>query len=165
MALEPKKVGKAARKLRNFLKKNSRHVTPEEIHRLRTTIRKLEAAVDAVLPKPSRRERAILREIGRIRKRAGKIRDMDILTADAISMRGVKKEQEHLIELVHHLGAKRHKQAKRLRSLIQKKGQVFLRASNDSHLAFGAACPRHNRSAMLPEPKRPLRALFVFSLT
>jgi len=53
MALEPKKVGKAARKLRNFLKKNSRHVTPEEIHRLRTTIRKLEAAVDAVLPKPS----------------------------------------------------------------------------------------------------------------
>jgi hypothetical protein len=38
-----------------------------------TTIRKLEAAADAVLVKPNRRERASLREIGRIRKRAGKI--------------------------------------------------------------------------------------------
>jgi len=125
MALEPKKVRRAARKLRKFLNRNSAHVTPEEIHRLRTTIRKLEAATDAVLPKPSRRERALLREIGRIRKRAGKIRDMDVLTADAISMRGAKKEQEHLIGLVHHLGAKRHKQAKRLRSRIQRKGRAI----------------------------------------
>ena len=76
MALEPKKVRRAARKLRKFLNRNSAHVTPEEIHRLRTTIRKLEAAVDAVLPKPSRRERALLREIGRIHKRAGKSRNI-----------------------------------------------------------------------------------------
>jgi hypothetical protein len=48
--------------LRKFLNRNSAHVTLEEIHRLRTTIRKLEAAVDAVLAKPSRRERALLRE-------------------------------------------------------------------------------------------------------
>jgi CHAD domain-containing protein len=125
MALEQRKVKKAARKLRKFLKADASHVTPEEIHRLRTTIRKLEAAADAVLVKPNRRERASLREIGRIRKRAGKIRDMDVLTADAISMSKVTGQQDHLIELVHHLGAKRYKQAKRLCSLVQRKGGVI----------------------------------------
>jgi CHAD domain-containing protein len=122
MALEPKKVEKAARKLRKFLDANASHIAPEEVHWLRTTIRKLEAAADAVLVKPNRRERAALRDIGRIRKRAGKIRDMDVLTADAISMSELEKQQDHLIELLHHLGSKRHKQARRLCSLVQKKG-------------------------------------------
>jgi CHAD domain-containing protein len=78
-----------------------------------------------VLVKPNRRERASLREIGRIRKRAGKIRDVDVLTADAISMRKVTGQQDHLIELVHDLGPKRHKQAKRLCSLVLRNGGVI----------------------------------------
>jgi CHAD domain-containing protein len=122
MALEPKKIRKAARKLRKFLDTNASHIAPEDVHRLRTTIRKLEAAADAVLVNPNRRERAALREIGRIRKRAGKIRDMDVLTAHAISIREAVKPQDHLIELLHHLGTKRHKQARRLYSFVQKKG-------------------------------------------
>jgi CHAD domain-containing protein len=52
---------------------------------------------------------------------------MDVLTADVISVRGSKKEQAHLIELIHYLGTKRHKQAKRLRSLIEKKGRAISR--------------------------------------
>jgi CHAD domain-containing protein len=123
MGLEPRKAGKAAQRLRKFLKKHSGHVTPKQIHRLRTTIRRLEAAADAALPKPSYGEGAALQDIGRIRKRAGKIRDMDVLTADAISMRVPENQQEQLVELVHHLGAQRHKQARRLRSLVRGEGR------------------------------------------
>lgn len=123
MALEPKKVGKAARRLRKFLKNHSGRLMPEQVHTLRTTIRRLEAAADAVLPKRNHRDRAILREVSRIRKRAGKIRDMDVLTANAISVAVPKNQQEQLIVLVQHLGAKRHKQAKRLHSLVRNEGR------------------------------------------
>lgn len=119
MALEPKKVGKAARRLRKFLRKESGQLTPEQVHRLRTTIRRLEAAADAVLPKQRHRDRALLRDLSKIRKRAGKIRDMDVLTENAISVAVPKNQQEHLIVLIQHLGAERHKQAKRLHSLVQ----------------------------------------------
>ena len=125
MALEPKKVGKAARRLRRFLKKHSGQLTPDQVHRLPTTIRRLEAVADAALPQRGHRDRAALREVSRIRKRAGKIRDMDVLTANAISVTVPKSQQEQLIILVQHLGANRHKQAKRLHSLARNKGRDF----------------------------------------
>jgi CHAD domain-containing protein len=93
-----------------------------------------------LLPEPNGRERNILREIKRIRKRAGKIRDMDVLTADAISVRN--DQQEHLIELVQHLGARRHKQAKRLHSIIRKEGRQIAKALKKYRPGCNGGCPR-----------------------
>jgi CHAD domain-containing protein len=121
VALHSKQVRKAARKLRKLLKKSRKQPLPEQVHALRTNIRRLETAVEAVFPKSKQRERLFLRELRRIRKLAGKVRDMDVLTGNAISVRMAPTEQMDMIELLHYLGARRYKQAARFRRMIEKK--------------------------------------------
>lgn len=68
-----------------------------------------------------------MRHLGCVRHRAGKIRDMDVMTVAAISMRIPTSQQEELVVLLHYLGAKRHMHAKRLHSIIRKRGINIIR--------------------------------------
>jgi len=126
MSLDTSQPDKAIRKLRRFLKKSDSRPSPEEIHDFRTHTRRFEATLEAFAMSFKRNEKRLLRDLSRLRKRAGKIRDMDVLTACASTAR-VDGEEDCALQLVEHLGARRYAQAKKMRALVDEYGPVLRR--------------------------------------
>lgn len=115
MPLDPEKLLKPLRKLRKSLKKLSSRPSPEEVHDLRTRTRRLQAILHALMLDRQRRARRLLGAIAPIRKRAGKVRDMDVLTGYAAGLRA-KNEEECRVQLIEALGARRARFARKLRN-------------------------------------------------
>lgn len=122
MAIDFKKVHKPARKIRKLLKKMTAKPTPEQVHDFRTSSRQMEATLQAFGIDTSKRGRRLLKPLSRLRKRAGKIRDMDVLTAYAASVHAADDERDCAVELLEHLGAERSKHARKFYSLSRKSG-------------------------------------------
>jgi len=125
MALDEKRVLKPFKKLRKLLATLDRQPTPEQVHDLRTSSRRIEATLEAVPPAFGRNEQRLLRQTAKVRRQAGKVRDMDVLTgyAKALDSYG---EQDCIVQLVEHLGAKRHQYAAKLHRLVKQR-RVSLR--------------------------------------
>ena len=119
MSLNADRIEKDVRKLRNLVKKLPRNPTPEEIHLLRTRVRRLEVELQASGLDAQRKEKWLLKQFARIRKRAGKVRDMDVLTAHLSTVR-VNGKLDCLIQLFEYLGAKRYEKAERLHQIVNK---------------------------------------------
>ncbi len=121
MPMARERIFKPVYKLRKLLKKARLRPTVKQIHSLRTNARRFESSVTALGLKSSKNEKQLLRDLNRVRKRTGKIRDMDIITGYVLTtnMRG---EQDCLVQLVEHIGAKRTKQAKKLSALVSTAG-------------------------------------------
>jgi len=117
MALDINQFEKPIRKLRKILKKMAGNPTPKQVHDLRTNTRRLEALLEA--KEPDQKERKILKQVSQLRKRAGKVRDMDVLTAYACGLTQTGGEAECSVRLLEHLGAVRKKKAKKLSKLSQ----------------------------------------------
>ncbi len=117
MAIDVEQIHKPIRKLHKFVTKLPRNPSPEKIHQLRTNARKLESTFAALSLESNKNERRLVKEVRKIRKRAGKVRDLDVLTGDLASIH-VDGESECQVELLEHLGAERQKQAGKLRKLI-----------------------------------------------
>lgn len=119
MSLNTDRIEKDVRKLRNLVTKLPRNPTPEEIHRLRTRVRRFEVELQASGLDAQRKEKWLLKQFACIRKRAGKVRDMDVLTAHLSTVR-VDGERDCLIQLFEYLGAKRYEKAERLHQVVKK---------------------------------------------
>jgi CHAD domain-containing protein len=117
MAIDAESIHKSLRKLRKTAAKLSKNAFPREIHKLRTNARKLEAMFGALSLDSQKNERQLIRQLRRIRKRAGKVRDLDVLTGDLATVR-VDDENDCQVSLLEHLGGKRRKQASKLQNLI-----------------------------------------------
>jgi CHAD domain-containing protein len=126
MSLDTARLNKSIRKIRKVLKKARRRPSPKEIHDFRTHTRRFETALRAFAMNFRRNEEQLLQDLLRLRKRAGKIRDMDVLTACA-STAEVDGEQDCTLQLLEHLGAKRYRHAKRMQTSVRKYGPVLLR--------------------------------------
>jgi CHAD domain-containing protein len=113
MALDPKKLNKPFTQLRKTLKKFPRKPTPDDVHDVRTRTRKVEATLKAVHMNRKRKGQRILDAVTPVRKRAGKVRDMDVLIAFAS---GLKSDRDHdcLVQLLEHLGNERYRNARKL---------------------------------------------------
>lgn len=122
MALDFKRVQKPARKLRKLLKKMPRVPDSKQVHDFRTNARQLEATLRAFQLDTDAVGRRVLKSLSRLRKRAGKIRDMDVLTAYASSIRPEDDEQPCLVELLEHLGVQRRKHARKFHSAVRRDG-------------------------------------------
>ena len=120
MSVDLKRTRKSARRVARFLDENPKTPSSEDIHQLRSSARHLESTFTALglgsLPK-----------LDKIRKSAGRVRDLDVLTASALTVE-LGEEQECLVRLVEHLGARRSKSAKKLRRLVRKTRPGFRRS-------------------------------------
>jgi CHAD domain-containing protein len=123
MPLDPDRVRKPARKLRKLLRRVPKQPTPELVHDLRTNTRRLEAVLSALALDSRRNDRKLLKVLSQVRKRAGKVRDMDVLTAFAAGVRP-QGEEECSVQLLEQLGAKRRSASKKLHDVVAKNGQV-----------------------------------------
>jgi CHAD domain-containing protein len=116
MPVDVERIEKSTSRIAKFLRKNSNRPTAEAIHDLRTDSRRLETAFVTVELNTKGKVKRLLRDLGNVRKRAGKVRDMDVLTAYALTVQP-KREQDCLVRLFEHLGAERSKYVKKLRPL------------------------------------------------
>jgi CHAD domain-containing protein len=116
--LQPDQVEKPLRKLRKQLKALPSNPRPADVHSLRTHARRLEAAVAAVALGRNKTSRRLLKLITPVRKAAGKVRDMDVLIGDALTLAD-SHGSESMVRLVEHLARMRVKYARKLHSIVE----------------------------------------------
>jgi CHAD domain-containing protein len=106
-------------KLERDLIKLSSKPQPNTVHRFRTGTRRLQILLLELSPKLDRSDKKLLKLLGRIRKRAGKVRDLDMQSAAVRSLK-VPREPRRKTQLVNHLIELRGKQEKKLRKQLDK---------------------------------------------
>ena len=119
MALNQTRLVKPVKKLRKLLGKLDSDPAPEQVHDLRTSTRRFEAAFKALALADAGIPKSVLKQLGRLRKRAGKVRDMDVLTEFAASVRPNGEEECH-VRLLEHLGAQRQRQTGKLQAKLKR---------------------------------------------
>jgi CHAD domain-containing protein len=120
------------RKLRKFLKKAPKCPAPEEVHDLRISALRVETVLVALRLDSCGNEKHLLRNLACVRRCAGKVRDMDVLTGYAATVHA-DSEQDCLVQLLENLGARRSKQARRLHRLVLRYGPALRRRLKRSH--------------------------------
>jgi len=121
MALDPKKLEKSFVKLRKLVRKMSKRATQDEVHDLRTNTRRVEATLQALQLNRSQEGRHVLRAVTPMRKKAGDVRDMDVLTGFAAGL-ACKGDEQCLVKLLEHLGQERGRGARKLRKTGRNRG-------------------------------------------
>jgi CHAD domain-containing protein len=119
MSLDPKKLEKSFVKLRKLVRKVSKDATQDQVHDIRTNARRVEATLQALQLSESRKGRRVLRAVTPMRKKAGDVRDMDVLTGFSSKLSGDGDEQ-CLVKLLEHLGQERGRAASKLQKKIAK---------------------------------------------
>lgn len=79
------------RKMERDLRRIFSDQQPDSVHSFRTTTRRLETLLEKLNPQRDRNQKKLLKMLARIRKRAGKVRDLDVQIA---ALRSVKIAQE-----------------------------------------------------------------------
>lgn|SRR6185437_1326182 len=126
MAIDLERVQKDIRKLRRFLKRPPKHATPNKVHSVRTAIRRFETAMHALSLGFDSNEEKLVSKLEKLRKRAGKVRDLDVLTGYLADLE-MSGEEECLVQLLEHLGAEHARQSERLHSFAVKHGESLRR--------------------------------------
>lgn len=117
MTVAAEKFQKPLRKLRKSLKKLPKDLTPNQVHGIRTRARRIEAVFHAFGFDETRFGSALIRKIAAIRKKAGRVRDMDVLTDYAAGL-SRERDGDCLVQLLEYLGARRLQQAEKLRRKV-----------------------------------------------
>jgi CHAD domain-containing protein len=115
--LQTDAVAKPLQKLRAQLNNFPSSPPPEDVHSLRTHARRLEAIVAALELNREKKTRHLLKLIAPVRKAAGKVRDMDVLIGDALTL-SENRGGESMVRLVEHLAELRVRHARKLREVI-----------------------------------------------
>lgn len=114
MTVAADKFQKPLRKLRKSLKKLPEDLSPDYVHGIRTRARRIEAVFHAFGFDETRSGSALIGKIASIRKKAGRVRDMDVLTDYAAGLSG-ERDSDCLVQLLEYLGARRSRKAGKLR--------------------------------------------------
>ncbi len=109
----------AFQKMERALLKLSSKRDAESVHTFRTTSRRLQTLLEEIVPERGRSHKKLLKMLDRIRKRAGKVRDIDVQLAALRSLR-VPQEPRRKTQLMHGLIELRAKQDKKLRKMLNK---------------------------------------------
>jgi CHAD domain-containing protein len=117
MSFDLQRIQKSTRQVKKFLRKHPKEPGVNAIHNLRTSTLSLETTFVTLGVAANAKVRRLLGDLRDVRKRAGKIRDMDVLTADVFTLTK-EGEQECYVQLLEYLGAERTRYAKKLRNMI-----------------------------------------------
>ena len=118
---------KPLRQMRKLLKRMAEDPAPEQVHRLRTRARRIEAIAGALGAVDAPATKRLLKAIKPLRKAAGSVRDRDVLAANLLGMPRAES-RESLVKLEEHLGATRKANADRLTAVIDRQRKKTRRA-------------------------------------
>jgi CHAD domain-containing protein len=113
MQLDPQHTRPTFRKLTRQLSKLGRKPDAETVHKFRTVTRRVEVLVADLAQKRSRNDKKLLKLLGRLRKKAGRVRDLDVQTAALRSLK-IPQEPGRKSQLMRTLGEERGKREKKL---------------------------------------------------
>jgi CHAD domain-containing protein len=119
MPIAPEPSQLAFQKMERALLKLSSVRDAENVHDFRTTSRRLQTLLEEVAPDRGRNHKKLLKMLDRIRKRAGKVRDIDVQLAALRSLK-VPQEPRRKTQLMHGLIELRAKHDKKLRKMLNK---------------------------------------------
>ena len=136
MAFDLGRVQNDIRELREFLKRAPKYPTPEEIHALRTCVRRFEASLQALAVDSRPNERRLLKRLAKLRRRAGKVRDLDVLTGYVAEAR-MEEEEVCRVQLLEYLGAEHARNCRRLYAFAVKHGEPLRRCLKDTAAYLG----------------------------
>jgi CHAD domain-containing protein len=108
MSAVQKKTYAAVRTVHRQLLQLESKPTPKVVHRIRTSGRRLEVVLTELAGKPSRSSKKLVKLLARLRKKAGRLRDLDIQIA---LLRGLKMPEgaRHKLQLMQMLTEERAK--------------------------------------------------------
>jgi CHAD domain-containing protein len=127
MSFEEKRIKNLSENLSDAVANLAHDVTAKHVHRMRTSIRRIESLSMYAHLHLGRRQQKTLRSMAALRKRAGKVRDLDVQMKllDAIANTSTRQDRQALTEV---LKRKRGRQAERLGSAIAKARDARLSA-------------------------------------
>ncbi len=106
-------------KLNRLLSRVPAHPTPEAVHQLRTTTRRVEALLEALAPEADRNQRKLDRSLRRVRRRAGRIRDLDVHLGALRSLK-IGRDTTRKQQLINELAERRSRQERKLLKRLDK---------------------------------------------
>jgi CHAD domain-containing protein len=119
MSMTRERSGIVFQRLERDLVKVSSKPIAENVHRFRTGTRRLQTLLQELSPKRDRNQKKLLKLLGRIRKRAGKVRDVDVQLAALRSLK-IPQEPRRKTQLVHRLIELRSEQERKLLKSLDK---------------------------------------------
>jgi len=119
MSIAPERSRPVFRKLERSLAKLPSGKQRESVHDFRTSARRLQTLLEDVLPDQSRNQKKLLRTLSRIRKRAGKVRDLEVQLAALRSLK-IPQEPRRKTQLVDYLLELHAEREKNLRKALTK---------------------------------------------
>lgn len=147
MTLLQKRITALAADLQKTVFKLERDVSSKDVHRLRTTIRRLESLIRYANPEVGRKQQKAIDELASLRRRAGKVRDLDIQVGllGAIANGSTGKDRRMIAD---HLKMKRQRQAIRLTSDVKdlEYKKLFPRLEKISEKSLIAAPDQHENA-------------------
>ena len=119
MLIPPKRSQFVFKKVERDLLGITSNQESESVHSFRTTTRRLQILLEELLPERNRNQKKLLKMLDRIRKRAGKVRDLDVQLG---ALRSLKTPQEprRKTQLTHSLLELRARHEKKLRKPLTK---------------------------------------------
>jgi CHAD domain-containing protein len=117
MSIDSKRSRVVFQKLEQDLVKLSSKPRAENVHRFRTGTRRLQILLGELSPNLDRNQKKLLKMLGRIRKRAGKVRDLDVQLAGLRSLK-FPREPRRKRQLVDRLIELRSQQETKLRKAV-----------------------------------------------
>lgn len=113
MPIDQARTQEVFRNLSRMLGQVAKKPLPERVHQFRTSARRVETLLEVLSPDGDRKQRKLLKDIARARRRAGRVRDVDVQMA---ALRKVKigREAQRKTRLLEILAAMRGKREKKL---------------------------------------------------
>src|ERR1700676_5176098 len=113
MPIDLKRSRLAFQRLGRELTKLTNKPVPESVHKFRTNSRRVEALLSEVAPELNRNDKKLLKLLSRLRKKAGRVRDLDV---EITALRGLKipEGNGHISQFVNALVQERSKREQKL---------------------------------------------------
>jgi CHAD domain-containing protein len=126
MTPHPQQVRAPFRKLARQLPKFAGKLAPENVHKFRSSSRKVEVLVSDLAANRTSNDKKLLKLLGHLRKKAGRLRDLDV---QSVALRSLKIPQEpgRKSQLMRTLSEERARREKKLAKSLDKKTVSELR--------------------------------------
>ena len=119
MSIAADAISAVFQKLDRDLSKLSSKSEPQSVHRLRTGTRRLQILLDDLSSTSGRNQKKLMKLLNRLRKRAGKMRDLDVQMTALRSLK-LPREPRRKTQLMNELIELRGRQEKKLRKAADK---------------------------------------------
>jgi CHAD domain-containing protein len=99
-------------RMRRYLGRLAKHPDTENVHRFRTNSRRVEAIVSELAPDTRNRQK-LLKQLSKLRKKAGRLRDLDVQLAFLKDLK-MSDHQNHRSALMHRLRDEQERHGRKL---------------------------------------------------